>query len=168
MESTPTLMGEKEEETEGPFKIPFATRATEMRASEIRELLKLTAKPGIISFAGGLPNPNYFPKDKVSQICQDVVRDHGPIALQYGSTEGYQPLREAISQRLKGFGVDIDPEALLITSGSQQALDLVSKILIEAGDYVIAEAPMYLGAASSFSAFRASSSSRYSRSRRTR
>ena len=82
----------------------YSTNAKNMKKSVIRELLKLTQKPGIISFAGGLPNPNYFPLETVNGICQDVVMKQGEVSLQYGATEGYTPLRESIAQRLKKFG----------------------------------------------------------------
>jgi 2-aminoadipate transaminase len=117
-----------------------------MGSSAIRELLKLTEKPDVISFAGGLPAPDVFPVEAFRGACERVLRDHGGLALQYGTTEGYLPLREQIVRHTARYGIDVTPENVLITTGSQQALDLLGKILINPGDRVLVESPTYLGA----------------------
>ncbi|MFM8321983.1 MAG: PLP-dependent aminotransferase family protein [Chloroflexota bacterium] len=117
-----------------------------MQSSAIRELLKLTEQPDIISFGGGMPAPDVFPKDQFLEACQRVIIDNGSQALQYGATEGYRPLRELIVRFSARYGIDITAENVLITSGSQQALDLLGKILINRGDRILVESPTYLGA----------------------
>ena len=105
----------------------YAQRTQRIDSSAIRELLKLTEKPNIISFAGGLPAPEVFPVDEFSEACERVLRDYGAQALQYSTTEGYLPLREMIARHTSRYGININPENVLITSGSQQALDLLGK-----------------------------------------
>ncbi len=124
----------------------FAQRTQRMKSSAIRELLKLTEQPDIISFAGGLPAPEVFPVEEFQEACNRVLRDHGPIALQYGTTEGYLPLREMIARHTSRYGIEVTAENIMITSGSQQALDLIGKIFINRGDRILVEAPTYLGA----------------------
>lgn len=124
----------------------FAQRTQKMTSSAIREILKLTEQPDVISFAGGLPAPDVFPIQAFADACQRVLRDHGPQALQYGITEGYVPLREMICRFTNRSGLNVAPENVLITSGSQQALDLLGKILIDPGDRILVESPTYLGA----------------------
>jgi 2-aminoadipate transaminase len=124
----------------------YAQRTHRMKSSAIRELLKLTEMPDIISFAGGLPAPDVFPVKEFEEACQRVLREKGAVALQYGATEGYLPLRELIARHTNRFGIQVTPENILITSGSQQALDLLGKVFINEGDRIVVEAPTYLGA----------------------
>jgi 2-aminoadipate transaminase len=124
-----------------------------IKASEIRELLKLTQKPEIISFAGGLPATESFPIDELIKINGEVLKQSGDKALQYGPTEGYEPLRAAIAERLKKVSVDVNTENILITSGSQQGLDFAAKIFINPGDVILCESPTYLGAINAFKAY---------------
>lgn len=124
----------------------YAQRTHRMKSSAIRELLKLTELPDVISFAGGLPAPDVFPVKEFQEACNTVLRDMGPIALQYGTTEGYLPLRELIAQHTMRYGIQVTAENIMITSGSQQALDLIGKIFINTGDRIVVEAPTYLGA----------------------
>ncbi len=133
----------------------MSKRAKEMKASEIRELLKLTQKPGIISFAGGLPNPQAFPVDATRKIINELLDESCEKVLQYGSTEGITPLREALAEHMKSRGINVDKENILITHGSQQALDLISKVFLDPGDTVIVGSPTYLGATGAFRAFQA-------------
>jgi 2-aminoadipate transaminase len=125
----------------------LAARAERMNPSVIREILKVTERPGIISFAGGLPSPKTFPVQAFAQACAMVLRDDGPAALQYAASEGYGPLREWVAHSLPW---KVDPAQVLITTGSQQALDLVAKILIDKGSRVLVETPTYLGALQAF------------------
>lgn len=127
-----------------------------MHASEIRELLKLSTQPEVISFAGGLPSPEAFPVVDIVQVVSHVLFTDAEAALQYGTTEGYSKLREMIAFRMKKEGIEAGIENILITSGSQQGLDLVSKILIDPSDLVIVEAPSYLGGLGAMQAYRAS------------
>jgi len=133
----------------------FAQRMTGIRASMIRELLKLTEKPDIISFGGGLPAPEVFPVEEIRAATNRVLTEHGTTALQYTTTEGYRPLRELLVRHMARYGVVVRPENVLITSGSQQALDLVGKLLINPGDRVLTEEPTYLGALQAFNAYQA-------------
>jgi 2-aminoadipate transaminase len=134
----------------------LAARAERMNPSVIREILKVTEKPGIISFAGGLPSPKTFPVQAFADACAKVLRDDGRAALQYAASEGYGPLREWVAADLQrqsaavGTTWKIDPAQVLITTGSQQALDLVAKILIDKGSRVMVETPTYLGALQAF------------------
>ncbi len=133
----------------------FAQRTQRITSSMIRELLKLTEKPDIISFAGGLPAPEVFPVEEIRAATERVLKDHGTTALQYTTTEGYRPLRELLVRHMSRYGVDVKPENVLVTSGSQQALDLIGKLLINPGDRVLTEAPTYLGALQAFNAYQA-------------
>ena len=126
----------------------LARRAARMNPSVIREILKVTERPGIISFAGGLPSPLTFPVVEFAAACEKVLHDDGPAALQYAASEGYGPLREMVAAMLPW---PVDPAQVLITTGSQQGLDLVAKILIDAGSRVLVETPTYLGALQAFS-----------------
>src|SRR3954468_547772 len=121
----------------------LARRAEKMNPSVIREILKVTEKPGIISFAGGLPSPKTFPVSEFRAACEKVLRDDGPAALQYAASEGYAPLREMVAARLPW---NVDAAQVLITTGSQQGLDLVAKILIDHDSRILVETPTYLGA----------------------
>jgi 2-aminoadipate transaminase len=125
----------------------LARRADKMNPSVIREILKVTEAPGIISFAGGLPSPRTFPVAEFAQACAKVLRDDGAAALQYATSEGYAPLREMVAAMLPW---DVRPQQVLITTGSQQALDLVAKVLVDAGSRVLVETPTYLGALQAF------------------
>ena len=124
----------------------LAKRTERMKSSAIRELLKISNTPGVISFAGGLPSPDVFPADEFKEACNIVLTKYPDQALQYGTTEGYTPLREMICQRSGRYGINIRPENVLITNGSQQALDLIGKIFIDPGDKILVESPTYLGA----------------------
>jgi 2-aminoadipate transaminase len=128
----------------------LARRAEKMNPSVIREILKVTEKPGIISFAGGLPSPLTFPIDAMREASERVLRDDGKAALQYAASEGYAPLREWVAQDLLKQGMKVSPDQVLITTGSQQGLDLVAKILIDAGSRILVETPTYLGALQAF------------------
>jgi 2-aminoadipate transaminase len=125
----------------------LAERAVAMNPSIIREILKVTEKPGIISFAGGLPSPKTFPIDAFAKACAQVLAREGEAALQYAASEGYGPLREWVAASLPW---QVDPAQVLITTGSQQGLDLVAKILIDADSQVLVETPTYLGALQAF------------------
>ncbi len=133
----------------------FAQRTQRMTSSAIRELLKLTAQPDIISFAGGLPGPALFPIEEVREAADTVLQQHGRQALQYSTTEGYPPLREMIVRHMARYGIVVDIHNVLITSGSQQALDLIGKVLINPGDKVLTENPTYLGALQAFTMYTA-------------
>ena len=128
----------------------LAQRADKMNPSVIREILKVTEKPGIISFAGGLPSPQTFPIDAMREASERVLKDDGKAALQYAASEGYAPLREWVAQDLLKQGMHVSPDQVLITTGSQQGLDLVAKILIDAGSRILVETPTYLGALQAF------------------
>ncbi len=131
----------------------YAQRTKNIKSSAIRELLKITQKPEVISFAGGLPAPEVFPTERFREACSKVLSTQGRQALQYSATEGYEPLREMIAGHIVRYGVKAKPENVLITSGSQQALDLVGKLLINPGDRVLVEAPTYLGALQAFNVY---------------
>jgi 2-aminoadipate transaminase len=136
-----------------PWESRYAQRTQRMTSSIIRELLKFTEKPEIISFAGGLPAPDVFPVDAFEAAATRVLRDFGAQALQYGTTEGYQPLREMLARFSSRAGVEVTPENILVTSGSQQALDLLGKVFINPGDRILVEAPTYLGALQAWNAY---------------
>lgn len=136
-----------------PWDQRYAQRTQRMGSSAIRELLKLTEKPEIISFAGGLPAPEVFPVEEFSAACQRVLRDFGAQALQYSTTEGFLPLREMIARHTARYGIKVTPDNILITSGSQQALDLLGKIFINRGDRILVESPTYLGAIQAWNAY---------------
>ena len=130
----------------------FADRMLVARRSFIREILKVTEKPDIISFAGGLPNPSSFPVQQIADAAAAVLRESGAEALQYSTTEGYLPLREFIAERYAAAKqLKVSPDELIITSGSQQGLDLIGKVFLNKGDKVLLETPSYLGALQSFS-----------------
>ncbi len=131
----------------------FSNSAKGMKRSAIRELLKLTQRCDIISFAGGLPSPDSFPIEQLKEISCEVLEKEGAQALQYGSTEGDNKLREILVNRYRKDGVDITTNNLVITTASQQALDLIPKIFVNPGDKVICGLPSYLGALSAFSTY---------------
>src|SRR3972149_5179930 len=129
-----------------PWDHRYAQRTQRMASSAIRELLKYTEKPDIISFAGGLPAPEVFPVEEFRVACDRVLRENGAQALQYSTTEGLLPLREMIARHSSRYGIEVTPDNVLITASSQQALDLLGKILINPGDNILVESPTYLGA----------------------
>jgi 2-aminoadipate transaminase len=131
----------------------LARRAERMNPSIIREILKVTERPGVISLAGGLPSPDGFPVEAMRAACERVLREAPREALQYAASEGYAPLREWVALQMGAQGLDVDPDQVLITTGSQQGLDLVGKVLIDAGSRVAVEAPTYLGALQAFAPY---------------
>ncbi len=133
--------------------LKYANRMNNIKASEIRELLKLTQKPEIISFAGGLPAPESFPVEEFIKVSKEVLEKSGTKALQYASTEGDPDLRKAITKRMAKLEVEVKPEDILVTSGSQQGLDFAAKIFINPGDIIVCESPTYLGAINAFKAY---------------
>ncbi|MBI5842940.1 MAG: PLP-dependent aminotransferase family protein [Chloroflexi bacterium] len=136
-----------------PWEYRYAHRTQKMGSSVIRELLKLTEQPDIISFAGGLPAPEVFPVKEFQEACNAVLREHGAQALQYSTTEGYKPLREMIARHTARYSVEVTADNILITSGSQQALDFIGRLFINRGDYVVVESPTYLGALQAWNAY---------------
>jgi 2-aminoadipate transaminase len=141
-------------ENPNPIQWQFSERAQQLQSSFIREILKITQRPEIISFAGGLPSPATFPVERMKEAFDKVLTDSGRVALQYGPTDGYAPLREWIANSLSTEGSTIVPEQILMVSGSQQALDLLGKVLIDEGSRVLVETPSYLGALQAFSVYR--------------
>ncbi|WP_449240454.1 aminotransferase-like domain-containing protein [Desulfoscipio gibsoniae] len=132
----------------------YAKRMTHLKASEIREILKITEKPEVISFAGGLPAPELFPIEEIKTVSRIVLEEESARALQYTTTEGYTPLREWISNRMNSrLGTEFKAENILLTHGSQQALDLSGKVFLDEGDVVLCESPTYLAAISAFKAY---------------
>jgi 2-aminoadipate transaminase len=133
----------------------LASRTEGMQSSAIRELLKLTQQPDVISFAGGLPAPEFFPLREIEEACRFIVRENGAQALQYSATEGYGPLKEYLATSMHKYGVPAMPGNVLPTNGSQQALDLVGKLFIDPGDYVLTGRPTYLAAIQVWNAYEA-------------
>lgn len=132
----------------------FSERTSAIKASEIRELLKLTEEPQIISFAGGLPAPELFPIKEMEKITDRVLENDGRAALQYSTTEGYVPLREIIcEQRMHHVGVNATIDNIMITSGSQQGIEFSAKLFVDKGDIIICESPSYLGAINAFNSY---------------
>lgn len=132
----------------------FATRAGRMKASEIRELLKLLERPDIISFAGGIPDPGLFPKVAFQEAYADILAGAGAApALQYSVSEGYRPLRDWIAGQMAGIGIDCSANNILITSGSQQVLDYLGKLFLSPRDTALVTWPAYLGALQAFNAY---------------
>jgi 2-aminoadipate transaminase len=136
-----------------PIQWHFAERAEKLQSSAIREILKVTMRPEIISFAGGLPSPETFPVERMRAAFESVLSRQGKVALQYGPTDGYAPLREWVADSLSIHGAKIVPEQVLMVSGSQQGLDLLGKVLIDQGSKVLVETPSYLGALQAFSLY---------------
>ena len=133
--------------------VQFASRMDLLKGSEIRELLKLTAQPDIISFAGGMPAPELFPVEQMMEASMAVMKENGRVALQYSSTEGYPRLREQIAERmLAKNNIHTDKDHILVTSGSQQGLDFSARVFLNPGDVVLLESPSYLGAVNAFKA----------------
>ena len=131
----------------------LARRAERLEPSVIREILKITEQPGILSLAGGLPAPESFPVQAMREACQRVLTDTPREALQYAASEGYGPLRDWVAAQLGTQGMTVQASQVLITTGSQQGLDLVGKLLIDAGAVVAVEAPTYLGALQAFAPY---------------
>lgn len=136
-----------------PWDNRYAQRTQRMHSSAIRELLKLTEQPDVISFGGGLPAPDVFPVNEIATACDYVLHHFGAQALQYGTTEGYLPLREMIVRYNDRNGIHVSVDNVLITSGSQQALDLIGKVFINRGDRIVVESPTYLGALQAWNAY---------------
>jgi 2-aminoadipate transaminase len=133
-----------------PWQQRFARHARSTQSSAIRELLKITQRPEVISFAGGLPAPELFPVEEIKTACKRVLAENPESALQYSPTEGYPPLREMIARQMDAFGMRLGLDNILITTGSQQSLDLVGKLLLNDGDRVLVEDPTFLGALQAF------------------
>jgi 2-aminoadipate transaminase len=133
----------------------LARRMSRIKPSAIREILKVTERPEILSFAGGLPAPEAFPVEALARAHAEVLRDAGPAALQYGTTEGFAPLRAWIAERVSGRGLRAAPEQVLVTAGSQQGIDLTAKALLDPGDLVVVESPSYLAALQVFESYEA-------------
>ena len=131
----------------------LARRCAAMNASAIREILKLAEQPGVLSMAGGLPSPHGFPVEALREASAKVLRDTPREALQYAASEGHGPLREWVAAHLESRGLRVDPAQVLVTSGSQQGLDLIGKLLLDAGSAVAVESPSYLGALQCFGVF---------------
>jgi 2-aminoadipate transaminase len=131
----------------------FAERMNNIPRSFIREILKVTAQPDIISFAGGLPNPLSFPAKEIREATLSLLTEESSSVLQYAVSEGYLPLREFLAKRYTDQGIPVSPDEILITNGSQQGLDLCGKIFLDKGDRVLLESPSYLGAIQAFSAY---------------
>lgn len=134
----------------------FAERTARLRASTIREMLKVTQQPDVISFGGGLPAPELFPTREIADCTREVMDEYGALALQYGVTEGIPEMRTWVAERLsRRLHRDYDPSEILIVNGSQQGLDLIGKIFLDPGDHVVLEHPSYLGAIQAFDAYQA-------------
>ena len=133
----------------------LARRTAGMKSSVIRELLKLTQLPDVISFAGGLPAPEFFPVREFEEACHHILQTEGAESLQYSTTEGHLPLREWLAQSLAKYGIWVEPGNILMTNGSQQALDLVGKLFVAPGSCVRTTAPTYLGALQAWNSYQA-------------
>ncbi len=131
----------------------LAQRAQSMKSSAIRELLKITQLPDVISFAGGLPAPELFPVREIEEACSYLLRHDPKLALQYSTTEGHPPLREYLAESMAEYGIHYGPDNVLITTGSQQALDLIGKLFVDPGSYVLTGRPTYLGAIQAWQAY---------------
>ena len=141
-------------ENPAPIQWQFAQRAQQLESSAIRDILKVTVRPEVISFAGGLPSPATFPVERMRAAYDAVLSKQGKVALQYGPSDGYAPLREWIADSLSAGGAKIVPAQVLMVSGSQQGLDLLGKVLVDEGSKVLVETPSYLGALQAFSVYR--------------
>ncbi len=131
----------------------YARRMSNIKASFIRELLKVTQQPDVITFGGGFPASELFPIEKVRAACEKVLKENGQKALQYTTTEGYPPLRQWLADRLAQYGINVGADNVLITSGSQQALDFIGRVLLDEGDRILIESPTYLGALQAWNAY---------------
>src|SRR5436190_7373210 len=130
--------------------IRTAARFNHVRRSFVREILKMTERPDMISFAGGLPNPQLIPVDAIAEATRRVLTESGREALQYATSEGYAPLRQWIAERYRAVGIDVNADCIMIVNGSQQGLDLLGKLLLDRGDHVIVEEPTYVAAIQAF------------------
>ncbi|HID11417.1 MAG TPA: PLP-dependent aminotransferase family protein [Candidatus Latescibacteria bacterium] len=133
----------------------LSERALGMKGSEIRRLFRLSMRPGVISFAGGLPDPGSFPKEEASHVLSRLLRERGEVLLQYGPARGDEKLVEAIRERIKRRGMEVGPREVLIVSGAQQGLDLCAKLFVNPGDVVLVEAPTFIGALGAFRNYQA-------------
>jgi len=133
--------------------LKFASRVKELKPSDIQEMFKVIAKPEVISFASGVPDPDLFPVKEIDEITSKIIRQNGDMALQYNTTEGYVPLRKKIALRMKYNGVESSSENIIITSGAQQGLELSAKLFLNKGDAVICESPTYSGAINAFKSY---------------
>ncbi|WP_297134190.1 aminotransferase-like domain-containing protein [Terrisporobacter sp.] len=134
--------------------VRFADRMGKVEGSAIRELLKLTARPEVISFAGGMPAPELFPVEEMKKVSVAVLEEQGQVALQYTTTEGYLPLRQKIADRMnKTLKTNVGPDDILMTSGSQQGLDFSGKVFIDKDDVILCESPSYMGALNAMKAY---------------
>ena len=140
-------------ESPHPMQWNFSQRSQKLQSSAIREILKITMRPEITSFAGGLPSPETFPVEHMRAAFDKVLSQQGKVALQYGPTDGYQPLREWVADSLSTADAKILPEQVLMVSGSQQGLDLLGKVLLDEGSKALVETPSYLGALQAFSVY---------------
>jgi len=138
-----------------PWNSRYAQRNKRMGRSIIRELLKFAQQPDLISFAGGMPAPELFPKQQAQEAACRLLTEYGEKALQYGPTEGHMPLRRWISERMVRYGIQAEANNVFVTTGSQQALDLIGKLLINPGDQILVEEPTYLGALQAWNAYQA-------------
>ncbi len=138
-----------------PANWPIVPHVRDLEASAIREILKFTSMPGVISFAGGLPAPEMFPLDELKQIVADVIAKHAATSVQYSLSLGILPLRELIAERATAEGSPTQPDNLMVTSGSQQGIDLLGRAFISPGDYIMTENPTYVGALQAFQYYRA-------------
>lgn len=141
-------------ENPSPIVWKFSDRAEQLQSSAIREILKVTMRPEVISFAGGLPSPETFPVERMRAAFDKVLTQQGKSALQYGPTDGYAPLREFLADSLSTNDSKILPDQIMMVSGSQQGLDLLGKVLVDEGSKVLVETPSYLGALQAFSVYR--------------
>ncbi|MBI1772791.1 MAG: PLP-dependent aminotransferase family protein [Burkholderiales bacterium] len=141
-------------ENPSPIDWKFSDRAEQLQSSAIREILKVTMRPEVISFAGGLPSPETFPVERMRAAFDKVLTQQGKSALQYGPTDGYAPLREFLADSLSTNDSKILPDQIMMVSGSQQGLDLLGKVLVDEGSKVLVETPSYLGALQAFSVYR--------------
>lgn len=137
-----------------PAKWPVIPHVRDLEASAIREILKFTSQPGIISFAGGLPAPELFPLDELKRVASEVIQNYGAASVQYSLSQGILPLREILAERATAEGSPTKPENLLVTSGSQQGIDLLGRVFISPGDYILTENPTYVGALQAFQYYR--------------
>jgi 2-aminoadipate transaminase len=133
----------------------YAERVNSMKNSAIRELLKVTEQPNVISFAGGLPAPELFPLADIRESYNQVLGAGDPSVLQYGTTEGYVPMREEISAQMRANGIQAEADNIFLTNGSQQGLDLIAKLFLNPGDEVLLQNPSYLGAIQTFRSYQA-------------
>lgn len=133
----------------------LAKRTQGMKSSVIRDLLKVTMQPDMISFAGGLPAPDFFPIREFEEACQYVLQHEGHVALQYGPSEGFAPLKQFLAEKMSKYGIRVELENILITNGSQQGLDLIGKVFVDPDACVVCSRPTYLGALQAWNAYQA-------------